>query len=118
MSDLEVYAGNDKTLDFVVTDNATGALVDLTGVDLRFTVKVAKTDADDVAVLNKVVVPAVDQTGDRGEASVELSSTDTEDLEGVYGWDLQLKDAADNIETVDEGRIRFKRRVRVDLTHA
>ena len=115
MTYLSLISGDDATLAIVVTNSDSGALVDLTDMALTFMVRRRPSDED--ALITKTtadgIVIAPDQSADKGEATITLADTDTDDLAGVFPWELEGIDSLGNTSTLASGRIR----ITADLIH-
>lgn len=85
---LEVYKRDDKTYTLYFRDS-TGAVVDITGDTIYFTVKTSETDTDAAALIRKNVTSHTDPTN--GETEIALSNTDTAITAGEYYFDIQRK---------------------------
>jgi hypothetical protein len=118
MSDLTIRRGDDPILDLTLA-TASGA-ADLTGVELWFTVKESEYDTDVNSVLQKTIgsgISIVDESG--GVAEIHIEHTDTSNLRARYlgvplSWDVQLKDAIGDIQTVAAGTMTIE----PDITHS
>ena len=99
---LIVKRGDTKkyTLYFKDDDGA----VNITGWIVFFTVKEKVDDTDNNAKIKKTIITHVDVT--QGKSQIELSPTDT-DLVGNYLYDIQIKKATNEINTILEGTIVF-----------
>lgn len=103
MDNLEFYRGDDWKLDVTLKDED-GLAIDLTGATVFFTVKENESDADTSAVITEDVTSHTDPTN--GETSIEVSDTETDDVDpGTYYYDIQVKTAAGNIQTVVKGTL-------------
>lgn len=104
---LNMYRGDTQSFAFAVTRS--GAVEDLAGSVLWFTVKTDQSVADDDALFQKSTtnggIVVTDEPG--GLATVTVDPEDTEDLAetATYQFDLQLKTSGGNIETVATGQI-------------
>lgn len=121
MSNLGPFSrGDDVVLKHTVTD-ANGAAQDLTGCTLWLTGKRNRSDADAVAVFqldSNGHGIAIQSPASAGIAISTIPKTATEGLTKttrVY-WDLQLKDAAGNVSTVDSGSFTIDLDVTVKTT--
>jgi len=94
---IEVYKGDDETLNIVVTDSD-GDAVDLTGSTIYFTVKRSQTDADADALISVSDSPTgTDATG--GISTITLTDEQTEIDEGTYYCDLRIVDSGNLVST-------------------
>jgi len=87
----------------IIFEDADGSPIDVTGWELRFTVKAKITDPDSSAVIAKVINTFSDPTS--GIIELELTSTDTNQIIGSYLFDIQIKTANNEIFTILEGII-------------
>jgi hypothetical protein len=112
---LEITRGDDETIAIAVTDQDTGAVVDLTGSTLRWMVKSLPGDADAAALLSKTNGAGITLTNaSQGLATIAVAATDTAALAaGMYWWELQGR-LAGLISTLASGRIKL----RADLVRA
>lgn len=104
--DATLYAGDDRTLRFTLTD-AAGAPLNLTGYELAWAlrgagglVEIAKSLGSGIAVVGLATAGVVDVT---------LTHTDTIGL-GAFGHPHQLEgtDASGNVSTLAEGVITVR----------
>ena len=86
-----------------------GAPIDITGWELRFTVKAKIDDLDSAAVISKIITTFTDPTG--GEAGISLSSADTDLTIGSYLWDIQAKSNLGQVTTCLEGILNISQDV-------
>lgn len=101
--------GDDQVLALEFTEN--GAVKDITGWTVYFTLKKNIDDADENAVLKKDVTTHTDPTN--GKTEIPLLNTETDTLEGLYFYDIQYKDVATPaiIKTVLSGQMTFTKDV-------
>lgn len=121
-SDKNLVRGDDRDYDIFVQRPASSPAdlaqaIDLTGSLLTYTLKRLRPDggavyADAVVVVktsdDTEQIEISDQTQDatKGRAVVHLLAADTRFLvPGVYGYDVQLKTAANKVYTVARGRL-------------
>lgn len=106
MAYLSVTRGDDEILDIVVTDEDTGAPVDLTGAALHFMVKARPRDDDADALIDLELGSGVTVTNAVGGlATVDIAAADTDDLApGAFWWELQAQDATNRVITLAGGR--------------
>lgn len=108
MTDLRARRGDDKTYQLTIRQ-ANGVPLDLTGLELWFTVKRSYAHADSEAIAQRTVgsgITIVD--GPAGRADVTLPAAATTDLPATATalvWDCQVKDPAGEIHTVDGGTL-------------
>jgi len=104
---LSIKRGDTKRYTVYFRDEA-GSLVDITGWTVFFTVKENITDTDPNAKISKTITDHSDPTN--GESTIELTSVDT-NLDGNYLFDIQIKRASGDINTILEGMIVFTKDV-------
>ena len=107
MSYLTITRGDDETLDIVVTDQATGTVVDLTGAALKWMAKRRPNDADADALITATIGVGVTVTSAvGGVAEVAIAAADTDGITpGAYWWELQSVDATSKVHTLSGGRL-------------
>ncbi len=107
MTYLTITRSDDETLDIVVTNQDTGAVVNLTGATLKWMAKRRRTDADVDALITKAIGTGVTVTNAvGGVAEVAIAAADTNAITpGAYYWELQSVDAASKTHTLAGGRI-------------
>jgi hypothetical protein len=118
MSDLTITRGDDPIFDLYLA--TTSGAADLAGVDLWFTAKESVYDADVDAVIQKVIgsgITVVNESG--GIVTISIDHADTVNLRARYlgtplVWDVQLKDAIGDIQTVANGTLTIE----PDITHS
>jgi len=101
MSDIRAKRGNTQTY-IVNFTNSSGDEVDITGWTVWMTVKCNEDDLDTSAKVQKTNAIHTDPTG--GTTTFLLSATDTENLKGVYFYDVKFKNTAGTIKTVIKGK--------------
>ena len=113
MSDIIGVRGDTEYYDLTLVD-ADGNRIDLTGLDMWFTVKAKKSDRDSLALIQKTVgngITLADQMSEatKGQATVHVLPSDTNRILAPfdYYYDVQLK-SGDVITTVIEGVISFE----------
>ena len=121
-SDKNLVRGDDRDYDlYVVAPAASPAAqaqaIDLTGAELIYTLKLLRPDgksvhADPVVVRktsgDTAEIEILDQTqaATKGRATIHLMGADTKFLvPGVYGYDVQVRTAANKVYTVARGRL-------------
>lgn len=104
---FEMFQGDTKKLAVTVADSA-GAAVDLTGATVKW--RMAPKVASPTATLSKQTGGAgIDLTDPvAGVFTVNLNSSDTQQLVGEFYHEAEVTDAAANITTVLTGRITIK----------
>lgn len=91
-----------KTFEFKHSDETP---VDITGWTLYFTVKQNETDDDDSAKIKKDVTVHIDPVN--GKTKVQASASETNELDGKYYYDIQIKKPDASISTILKGLITF-----------
>jgi len=82
-------------------EDENGARIDITGWTIFITVKTKVDDPDIVAIISKTITVFSNPT--QGEAEIELTPTDTNQVIGSYLFDIQVKTSAAEIYTIIEG---------------
>lgn len=95
-----------RTIYFTNDDNVP---INITGWEIRFTVKAKIDDLDSAAVISKIITVFTDPTV--GEAELSLSTTDTNQTIGSYLYDLQVKTNLGQVTTVLEGILNISQDV-------
>jgi len=97
--------GDDQVFALEFTEN--GAVKDITGWTIYFTLKKNIDDADASAVLKKDITTHTYPT--QGKTEIPLLNTETDVLEGIYYYDIQYKDVATPpvVKTVLIGKMTF-----------
>lgn len=97
--------GDDQVLALEFTEN--GAVKDITGWTIYFTLKKNIEDSDASAVLKKDITTHTDPTN--GKTEIPLLNTETDVLEGIYFYDIQYKDVSTPaiVKTVLSGQMTF-----------
>lgn len=113
MADLEMYRGDDKTINLTFTDS-TGSPIDLTSASIFFTVKKFGTDGDSAALISKKVTSHTQATA--GLSSITISDIDSNISIGNYKFDIQLVDSASSVTTVTTGSFTIKRDITIRTT--
>jgi hypothetical protein len=104
----QLHAGDDFTHIFLFTRG--GTALDLTGATVRFTVKedTVETDAQAKLLYDSGTVTELEITDAvGGEITLKLQSADTQDLEGLWLYDIQATFAGGSVMTLARGRIEF-----------
>lgn len=105
---IKVIRGDDETID-ITFSNSDGTPFNITGYTVFFTVKkecdidIADT-TDAKAIIKKSVTSHTNPTA--GQTKISLSSTDTNQLPGIYYWDLQLVKLG-VVSSTQRGEIEF-----------
>ena len=119
---LRMHRGDSAVFELAVatppaTYGATPVPVDLTGASARFTAKRRLADLDAAAVIAKASPAGVVITdGPGGLLEVRLAAEDTDGLEApvTLHYDVQVRDVAGQVRTVDAGYLV----IRPDVTQA
>lgn len=109
IKDLEVIQTDTKTYKITVTKN--GAVEDISGHLLFFTVKTKLTDADVTALISKTVTCPNDADSQAGIGYITLSSSDTNVAFGNYTYDLKYQDGSNLRKTVMSGKYQVNKTV-------
>lgn len=91
-----------RTLQF---KNSGGSPIDITGWTVFFTVKSSPGSRDEDAVLQKTVTSHTNATG--GLSAISCTAADTDNLQGDYYFDIQIKKSDGSIKTYLYGQIKF-----------
>lgn len=102
---LEVYRGDSKTYELEFLDEQ-GNKLDLTNVEITFTVKRSVYDDDSQAIIQKTITSHTDPIN--GITRINLSPQDTDQPDGVYVFDIQMKDSLGNVKTLVVGKFYIK----------
>lgn len=102
-NDIEVFRGDDFTVELIFTDTD-GVPIDITGWTIFFTAKKRREDPDDAAVLSITSAPSDPLNG---KALIGKSHVFTDTLLGTYYYDFQYKKADETIQTITSGSITF-----------
>lgn len=99
---IEIYRGDNRTF-LVAVKDGDGAVVDITGASIKFSVKEEISDTD--YVIQKTVGSGITITGAaNGIYEVYLVPADTQNIDvGVYEYDSELTTAAGNVYTLIRG---------------
>ena len=97
--------GDDQVFALELTEN--GAVKDITGWTVYFTLKSKIDDADTAAVLKKDITTHTGPT--QGKTEIPLLNTETDVLKGIYFYDIQYKDVSTPaiVKTVLSGQMTF-----------
>lgn len=99
--DIEVYAGEIRSVVVTVTNNNDRAVEDLTGASVSWKVKSGTT-----SILSKSVGSGITLASDptTGVFTISLQAADTSSLSGVYSHEARVTLADGTIATVSVGR--------------
>jgi len=101
-----IYRGDSREYTLNFTDSE-GAVIDITGWKVFFTLKRYYSYGDSKAVIKKDIETHYDPIN--GKTKIILLPDDTENLiRGTYYYDIQVKRAEQNILTVLSGTIEVK----------
>lgn len=118
-----MYRGDSLILDIQVTDQNTGAPVNLTGAKVWFTAKRHPRDSDAQAVIAKWGSEGGAQNGVsfpdpvNGKATITILPSDTTplpDADDTLYYDIQVKESSGVVSTVEWGKLK----VLVDITES
>ena len=106
---LELIRGDDAIIQIHMTEDE--ADVDITGWTFWLTIKKDIEVADAAAEIQKKVTSHTDPT--HGITEFRLLNTDTDDLSGVYSYDVQYKDTSNPVivKTLLIGNMSFRKDV-------
>jgi len=108
MAIKDIYRGDTKTYKITQTDSL-GAIVDVTGWEIWFTLKLNDDDLDTAAVLQVkyVIPPGADATA--GIAYMVIDSTDTEVAVDKYFYDFQrvVPGSPPDVATLEKGKVKI-----------
>lgn len=97
---IAIKRGNDRNLKVTVTRE--GAAVDITGWQVRFTVKKTASLADSAAIINTLVTSHENAAGGITNIPINATDTVTEDV-GNYVFDIKVKDASNKLHSSSSG---------------
>jgi len=101
---INVFRGDSKTIEKTLSDED-GAIVDLTGAELRFSVKLDRFLLDVDAVISKSSpssgITITDATGGKFEVAIDAADTGLETRD--FEYDIQLKDSGGKVTTIFTG---------------
>lgn len=103
--DIELDEGDDETFALTRQDSS-GLAIDISGYTFWLTVKNDPEDTDANAVLQKTVTAHTDAAN--GQTEIDLTNSDTEDLQGRYWYDIQEKTSGGTINTLMHGTLYFQ----------
>ncbi len=123
MSYLSLIRGDSKEQIWTIKDPA-GAAYNLTGCTLWFTLKASPLDADNLAVLAQHWVSGGTASGIAvaspvtGIATHTIMAAESAALTAgrSYAYDIQLKDAAGKVTTIESGWMAVERDVTISIT--
>ena len=101
-----VIRGDTHTISLAIT-GAMGAIVDLTGATVFFTVNAEKSPTDDsAAVIQKTVTIHSDPTA--GKTVIKLDPADTDSVApGNYWYDIQIRASNGDISSLPKARFEI-----------
>jgi hypothetical protein len=100
---INIIKGDTATFTLTFKD-ADGVAINITGSEVFFTVKENKEDTDAEALITKDVISHTDPVN--GITQIDLSSAQTDIVEGVYLYDIQIKYASGDIHSITYGDFR------------
>jgi len=86
-----------------------GNPLDITGWEIRFTIKAKIDDLDNAAIIHQIITTFTNPIA--GEAGISLSATETAQAIGSYLFDIQAKTNLGQVTTVLEGVINISQDV-------
>ena len=106
---FEIHSGDKKTLELTITDSD-DVILDITGNEIRM--KVAPNAYESVVVtksstMTTAHVELVNSTA--GRVDIVFQSTDTQSLEGVFYYEVELTDGSASEFTVLDGYLTIHR---------
>lgn len=104
---IEMVSGDAVVLEITILDETTDTAVNLAGCTGNFAIGRVNSRRILVSKSSSSGITFPDPTN--GRVDVELDATDTEDLEGVYDYELQITDSAGNRSTPLLGRMTIGR---------
>jgi hypothetical protein len=111
MANLSSYRGDDYTVDLTFTDS-NGVAIDITNYKIYFTLKNKFSDTDALAVLQKTITSHTAPLS--GQSQITLTAAETDDLCGVYKYDMQYITGSGTVKTFAYGEFTFTE----DITRA
>jgi hypothetical protein len=110
--DLEFIRGDSKLIELEILRDAVA--VDISGWTLYFTMKKSINEADEVAGIKKDITQHSDPT--HGKTQIAISSIETRNLEGIYLYDIRIRDMQDNVITILMGRVTIIESLRREIS--
>ena len=102
--DFDYHAGDNKPIDFTLTEADGVTPIDLTGATLRWGLFVRLTDAQ--AILSKATGNGITITGAaQGKIRIAMAKVDTVGLAGRYEHELELVESGGADETMATGTV-------------
>ncbi len=86
-NELSIYRGDTETFNLTVTDEE-GADFNLTGYEIKFTVKKYDTDTDADAIIGPITGTIVSAAA--GTVTIALTAVNTSVTIGTYDYDIQI----------------------------
>jgi len=99
-----VTQGDDEEYGLTFTKDD-GSAYDITNWTVYVTVKRSHDDSDDDAVISKDITNHTLPTD--GETDFTFTASETQNLQGPYVYDIQVKKGDGSITTVVEGTVKF-----------
>lgn len=105
---ISLKRGNDRNLNVTITKD--GSAVDITGWNIRFTVKKTADLADSAAIINTLVTVHENPTGGITNIPINASDTVSEDV-GNYVFDLKVEDDQGKLHSSETGAFEIVQEV-------
>lgn len=106
--DLVIDSGDDETVE-ITRQDSDGNAIDITNYEFWLTAKAAKDDRDSEAKFQKHVTTHTDPSN--GVTEIDISTGDTENLNGSFYYDIQEKTGGNAINTLVEGKLLIRKDV-------
>ena len=105
---ITLKRGNDRNLKVTVTKD--GSAVDVTGWQVRLTVKKTAGEPDSAAIINKLITSIPSPTA--GIINIPINAADTENQKpGTYQFDILVLDATGKKHSSDTGMFEIVQEV-------
>lgn len=108
--DVEVYAGDDESVEVTITDDATGSALDVSAAS---EIAWKLYDGWGTQVLSKTKTTGgigFVTDGTDGKIKIAIAGADTSALAGWYFHAATVTDGSSNVSTVESGRLLVKNR--------
>lgn len=102
MNIINLYRGDDKVYELTVTNRVTGAIIDITNCTIKWTWKVAKTDA---AYFLQKTANLTDPSNGKAEFTIDAADTSSLTAQQVYCWDVEVTKTTAKKETLCTGKV-------------
>lgn len=103
-NDLEIIRGDDETIEVTLTDEDS-LPINITNVNMFFTVKEDYDDADSLAKIRKSIPSGIHTAPVSGMTQIALTHHDTSIDPGDYVWDLQLVYSDGSVNSTKMGKL-------------